>query len=178
MKNRILKSTFLLFFVSFGFLSCTEIEPVDEPLLDLVDQEPTQNGTMTAMIDGQLFTANEVSGMFISESVMGTPIITVAGIRLPNFDTLRFDVYAGETGVYPLEFISSIITYFDFQDEMYSSSALENEITGNITITSISMSNQTISGTFQGILYNFEEDQTKNVTNGVFTNVPFIIHND
>lgn len=64
-------------------------------------------------------------------------------------------------------------TYFDYQilDTFFITSA---ETGGAIIITEINTTDKTISGTFSGIIFDYDSSEEQSVMNGVFTNLPYL----
>ncbi|WP_420574984.1 DUF6252 family protein [Kordia sp.] len=59
-------------------------------------------------------------------------------------------------------------------DTLEESYIVSLETGGSITITEIDSTNMTISGTFSGILKEFDTMDEKTLSNGTFTNLPYI----
>lgn len=64
-------------------------------------------------------------------------------------------------------------TYFDYQT-LEASFITSAETGGAIIIGEIDTVNKTISGTFSGIIYDYDSSEERTVTNGVFSNLPYV----
>lgn len=171
--------------LSLGFTSCTgDDEPVDPLLLDNPGNvggstPPNQNSIFKAQIDGQQFVANQAIAGYSNAGGENLSTISITGVKTSNLESISLLVIGDEAGTYPLDFVGSIIIYNSSTPQnmlgSFSSSALESPISGSITITTLDLVNNKVSGTFEGTVYNFDEDQSKVITNGEFTNVTLSI---
>lgn len=182
MKNNILNKTFLFLFTSFALLSCSDVEPIDPPLVDVIGQDlvapPAPSFTFKAKIDGVLFTADQAMASIITNEEADLSLTSITGFKLSSQQTISLNIASNSTGNYPLSFEGAFINFSNPNqglNGMFTSNALFNPIIGNINITNLDMSGNKISGTFEGTLYNDDEDVTKIITEGVFTTVPVII---
>lgn len=181
MKNKVFKSAFFVLFVSLGFFSCSE-EPIDPELNEVIGQDlvapPAPSFTFKAEIDGVLFTADQAIASILTEPSEELTLISVSGFKLSTQQTISLSVQANAAGNFPLAFGTSFISVTSIgqgQSGMFSSSSQDNPNIGNINITNLDLSGNKISGTFEGTVYNNDEDETKIITNGVFTTVTLFV---
>ena len=186
MKKIQILSAVILFFTAFNFISCSDVEPLDPAIIiptptDPTDPEnptnptnPTTGGSFKADFDGQTFTASSTL-VYISG---GSIIITATRTQGDSFGMI---IEGTSTGTYPVN--GNLIAYTPPGSEYgYEGThpTDENANTGSVIITAVNTANKTISGTFQftGFWSNFDETRpSKQFTNGVFTNLPYVSQN-
>ncbi len=183
MKKIQILSAVILLFSAFNFISCSDVEPLDPAVIiptptDPTDPEnptnPTTGGSFKADFDGRTFTASSTL-VYISG---GSIIITATRAQGDSFGMV---IEGTSTGTYPVN--GNLIAYTPPGSEYgYEGShpTDENANTGSVIITSVNTTNKTISGTFQftGFWSNFDETKpSKQFTNGVFTNLPYVSQN-
>jgi len=126
------------------------------------------DGSFTAIIDGNMFTAQEASAGFIAGvfNITGTrsngeTII----ITLSDFDGEgTYDIGANNTS-------SSGGAYLSMTGANAFLSAFEDG-TGSITVTEFDIANSTTSGTFEFVANDSLSEDSVTITSGVFTNLP------
>ncbi len=186
MKNLRLISAVLFFLTAFNFSSCTtDLEPVDPAIVipnptDPTDPTgPTDPGapaSFKADIDGAHFTANTTI-VYIS----GGSII-INAVRAQG-DSFAFLLHGTTTGTYPANSDVNLIGYNPSDDSnTYVGVPFDNgtQDTGSVIVSTIDTVHHTISGTFQFTGYTQDDlgnSLTKQFTNGVFTNLPYVTDN-
>ncbi|MBS7787081.1 hypothetical protein KIH23_07205 [Flavobacterium sp. CYK-55] len=168
--------------IPFVLISCDD-EPVDPALLvkDETNQ-PVNSGTMTALVDGDLFTAGSMSGTYSALPDGAGNLLTITGIK-PNGQYILIQIanplpgtYIGNNNTAPETNITmsyreglnaDIFTAFDF---------IQNQPTGILKITSFNMATRKVSGTFNFVghlpsaLFPIVQ-----VNSGTFTDVGFTL---
>ncbi|HBF87581.1 MAG TPA: hypothetical protein DDX39_02975 [Bacteroidales bacterium] len=150
MKNKILSFT-LLMFVSIAFFSC--------------DKEDFLSGTMSAKVDGTSWSsATQVTLLkndmfFITGTSMSGQImeITIVGTTTGTFELDVAGVQAGCGAVYKPSVTE--------ESENFASKE------GVVVITEVT--DETISGTFEFSMTNTSLDNTVEITDGKFDNLPY-----
>jgi len=174
MKKNIIKIIFLSSFFLLSLLSCSETEPLDESLVDYLNQESISNVSFSAMIDGQPFTANDITAFYNINS----HTITILGHGFQDSENLILNVKANNTGVYPMELLPIEINEFEYHSTSRRYSEIKNQVIGVVSISNFNLLNKTLSGHFEGVLNANQQSKTKSITNGVFSNVSFVIMGD
>lgn len=170
----------ILFLTTVFMVSCDDIEPIDSDLQIPVNNpnnpnnptDPVATASFKAKINGVLWTA-ESSAALIGGNLMAINA-TIGG---DNGESFSFLIDGVATGTYPAN--ENLLTYSPAGTDFgWTSSNFDNptENTGSITITNINTVAKTISGTFTFKGYWSEYPNTiapKNITEGVFENVPY-----
>lgn len=162
-------SLILVTLCAIVFTSC-ENEPLEGEFI--VEEPAGASGNFIATIDGEAFSATEVSAQIL----MGNLVISASdtstrfGISISNKSECVFDL----TG------ISSVVQLSITGGPSYTSSSLGGgETSGTLEITSYDTDNLTVSGTFQFVGVEITPDgpgtETITVTEGSFTNIPFTV---
>lgn len=167
---------------SLSLISCDD-EPVDPALLVReTNNQPVNTGTMSALVDGDLFTAGSMSGTYSALPGGAGNLLTVTGIKSTGeYITIQManplpGTYVGNNNTAPETNITlsyrenlntDIFTAFDF---------INNQPSGILKITSFDMVNRKVSGTFTfvGHLPSALFPQVQ-ITNGTFSDVSFTI---
>jgi hypothetical protein len=159
-----------LLFIGTFVLSCTtDIEPLDpslNPNLNGGGGGNNANAIFTADIDG---TFNDFSSTVIAEQsqdglsvgTLGNPTLAVQ-IFNPAVGSFNIDANSPNTG--------ALIVYSAGANSLYVPTS------GTVIITSYNATNQTVSGTFNGVMEDIAGvDPDVIITNGVFQNITFDI---
>lgn len=167
---------------SFTLISC-EDEPVDPALLIRDNTEiPSNTGTMTALVDGDLFTAESMSGTYSNLPDGAGKLLTITGVKSTGeFITIQManplpGTYVGNNNTAPEANITmsyreslneDIFTAFDF---------INNQPSGVLKITSFDIASRKVSGTFTfvGHLPSALFPQVQ-VSSGTFSDVSFTL---
>lgn len=171
MKNIKHLAGIFLILTAFTFTSCDN-EPID-PNIDLDDFENPVNGPAVFKADFNGETWNST----MSQAVISNNLISIGAAKADG-SAFSILISGNTTGTYPAN--QNIVAYTPAGSEYgYWSLNMENESenTGSVVITSINMTNHTISGTFSFKGY-WSDTLTTGIlpvqfTNGVFTNIPF-----
>lgn len=170
MKNFRLLSVIFVLFSAIQFTSC-ETEPVDPVLNENINNGGNPGtGTNVFKVDytGQTHTATQVV------ATVGNELIQIGAVLGPNGEALSILIEGAAVGTYTSDKLlmaydpgNTEDTYNNFSDEGTS---------GTVKITSINMTNHTMSGTFS--FKGWYGDAGANLpaiefTNGVFENIPF-----
>lgn len=165
--------TFSIFFITF--LSCDN-EPLDSGLLDTAgnDNNP-QNGTFQVDFDSQTFVAENIGATRTDD------LINITGIRGANQESVILTVYGVTEGTYQFAFPQGIEMNSAIYAESTGGSNLWTTIPdftnprsmGTMVITEINEANLTMSGMFSFTAQFASSTETKEFTNGTFTNVHF-----
>lgn len=163
----------ILLFATLLIVSC-EVEPIDSTI-DIPQNNsnnPNTPASFKAKIDGVLWIAE------VSEALIGGNLMAInAAIGGDNGESFSFLIDGVAIGTYPAK--DNFLTYSPAGTDFgWTSSNFDNptENTGSITITNINTVTKTISGTFTFKGYWSEFPSTiapKNITEGVFQNVPY-----
>lgn len=177
-------SRFILLFglISLSFISCDD-EPVDPALL-VKDQtnQPTNTGSMTALVNGDLFTAGSMSGTYSALPDGAGNLLTITGIK-SNGAYISVQIanplpgtYVGNNNTSPETNItlsyreslnSEVFTAFDF---------INNQPTGILKITGFDMATRKVSGTFNFVGHvPGAAFPVRQINNGTFTDVSFTL---
>ncbi|OYU81161.1 MAG: hypothetical protein CFE23_05170 [Flavobacterium sp. BFFFF1] len=159
-----------------GTVTSDWVGPISVDDAVVVDPNPNpQTGSFTAQFDNTTFTANQTLVYINGNSI----IINAFRTQGDNFAFMLDGVTAG---TYAAK--DNLVSYtppaaeFSFVGANPDDS---NEDTGSVIITSIDTVNHTISGTFSFKGYWSDTDvtplPTKQITNGVFTNLPYVTEN-
>ncbi len=151
-------------------LSCsTDIEPLDPSLnpngSNPGNGNPNTNAVFTADINGTAYVGSIVEATLnndglIIESEQGT-------------FSLGFQVFDPVVGTFNVDTASSmtgaLLVYANVPANLAWIAS-----TGEVVITEIDMTNQTVTGTFQGVAQEiFGSDTDRVITNGIFQNIPY-----
>lgn len=153
--------------------SCSgDNEPID-PSINVNSQTQTLPVVFKAGIGGKTFTTSQVTAVFEDGNV------TIFATRGTEQESIQIKIKGNIVGTYQAN--TSVIGYRAGVTEPLFSSvnpADSSVNTGKITISSVNNVNDRISGTFECTSYNNNGSLTltKEITNGVFTNIPFTIN--
>ncbi len=157
--------------ISFGTTSCQKEFTISEVDSSLITPPVTGSGSFTATIDGVKFIANKASGAVKSIGAIAIVGQSVTGEQI----VLR----VADSGVYKYTLdINSFTNVGAYsKDSAYSYSTIEGSTLaqsgGTLSITSIDTVKKTMSGTFSMKVYRQFDDKQKNITEGVFINIPY-----
>lgn len=164
---------FLVLGLMFIFTSCVN-EPIDTKI-NLNPETPVLPILFKVSFSGQTFTTTQAEAVFSNDGH-----ITINAVKNPELESFDMDIIGTTPGLYLTK--NNIITYSaGISQPSYISinptDALSD--TGQITITSIDVVNNRISGNFNftGYYNNETVSSTKEFTNGVFTNIPYTTSN-
>jgi len=133
-----------------------------------------QTANFTAQIDG----AHWQSATSTEQATMIQGLINITGISTDNLE-ISMTLSGTGTGTYYLSQRSaSLATYANIDSSfLYAFTTNEAPDTaqagGQVTITEIDQTNQTISGTFSFNAYRTVDGTQKTITQGVFTKIPY-----
>ncbi len=129
------------------------------------------NGTMTAVIDGQNWMTDQVSGAIVNG------VLNVTGVSASG-ETIVITLTSSTTpGFYPLELpIQDIISY---QTSVGGSPFVAPTLVGNsggtVIVTDVNATKLLMSGTFEARVYNPNNQTSHIITRGRFTNIPYVL---
>jgi len=130
----------------------------------------TTSNDMTATIEGSAWACTTALGAYA-----GGPLV-ISGTTTDG-QAIVLNIGAYKTGVYSLDSGSvSSATYSPKNLSNYTlyTTGLSSKAMGSINLISLDTSNQLATGTFNFTGVNAFDKTTKNITNGTFTNLPFI----
>lgn len=169
----------LLFLLPLVFLAACQKEVADT----LSGIEPTNpsgtggSGTFTAKIDGVAWTADRGAFAHFGVAANGIPaIISIFGL---GTDKKIVGLSLVDSGVHTYTFTADDLNAGIFQDSSlpdvnsFASLGAPTQPSGTANITSIDRDKKTVSGTFSFIAYRELDGQQRNITDGVFTNIPY-----
>lgn len=178
------KLFFILAFIFSGCLIACDDEPVDPALLvGNNNNNPTVNtGTMTALVDGDLYTATGVSATYSALAGGAGNLLTITGVKTSGESiTLQManplpGTYTGNNNTAPETTVNlsykataagPLFTAYDF---------LQSQPTGILKITKFDPVNRKVSGTFTFIGYlSTAAFPLVQINNGVFTDVLYTL---
>ena len=161
-----------IIWISFGTTSCQKeftIGPVDS---SLISQPPSSgSGSFIATIDGAKFIADKAVG-----AVKAAGVIAITGQSLDG-ENIVLRVADSAVHSYAMD-IGSFTNFGGYsKDTGYAYATNQGntaaESGGTLNITSIDTVNKTISGTFSMKVYRQFDKKQKNITEGIFTNIPY-----
>ncbi len=176
---------FLLLFgwvFPFVMISCDD-EPVDPALLvkDQTDQ-PTNTGTMTALVDGDLFTASSMSGTYSALPDGAGYLLTITGIK-SNGEYISIQManplpgtYIGNNNTAPETNIT--LSYREsLNDDVFTAyDFIQFQPSGILKITAFNLATRKVSGTFNFVGHlPGAAFPVKQVNSGTFTDVSFTL---
>ena len=138
-------------------------------LLSLVackKDDDTSNGIMTATVGGESWKAKEVGAVVLPG------LINITG-KAKNGETITMTIQDGKTGDYFLTAGADHAAVYQESEGAQGFSTNAPNGFGNIHIETIDLVNSTISGNFVFIAERPTDGATKEVMNGVFTDVKF-----
>ena len=190
MKNLKFTTLFLFLITTFLLISCDN-EPLDPILVSQLTNPGSgsggngggsgggviQTGEFTAVIAGQNFVSESSVGTYISAN--GSNILSISGIRT-NGEYIAIQIKNPALGSYVINSLSGnqIISYKENStttDTYAAFNPTSSQPTGILIINSLDFTTKKISGnfSFDGYVLN-NPTLTKQITNGVFTNVSFV----
>ena len=174
MKIKLLNYPFVTVLMVFFLLSgCKKEDPTTK-------SQPTPTGTMTAKIDNVLWEATDAPGTLLKVADQNAKRLDLRGTADNQRIILTLeDVYQGNCvnlGDYKFEepYYNALFTYSTITSGG-GSITQHFPIDGTFTISECDLSNKTVSGTFNFRLESATEDDTLVVTDGVFTDYPYIV---
>lgn len=167
---------------SLSFISCDD-EPVDPALLvkDETNQ-PVNTGSMTALVDGDLFTASSMSGTYSALPDGAGNLLTVTGIKSNGaYISIQManplpGTYVGNNNTSPETNIT--MSYREgLNDDIFTAYDFINfQPSGILKITSFNMATRKVSGTFNFVGHlPGAAFPVKQINNGTFTDVSFTL---
>ena len=150
-----------------GFASCKKETSIESG--------GTASGNFTATIDGAQWAA---AGTKEAASILGG-VITITGISADNRE-INLSIADSVAGTYALSQTSaSLAAYADIDSlGIYAFSTNQGKDTsqagGTVTVTQIDSIGKTITGTFSFKAWRDIDGRQKNITNGVFTRIPYV----
>jgi hypothetical protein len=176
-----LLANIVVFLFAFSLASCDN-EPIDSAIdLSNFDDDDNGNGGEQAVFkvdfDGQTWVANS------TEAIKYTNSFQIGGLKTSTGQTIAFSLNGDTPGTY--DSTSNLIVYEPNSNnptgDLYWALNPTNPgvSAGSVTITSIDNVNNKVSGTFAFTGYWSDTSVTnilpKVFTNGVFTNIPFVV---
>ena len=175
---------FLSLFILLSAFTC-ENEPLDEefvitnPDIDVDTNDPNnpnpQQGVFTVDFDGQTFTGESVSATVLND------VMNITALRNNNDEFVVLTINGSGTGTYELgvPFGNPPLVNGAVYTEQNNTSGVTwisgtqggTESQGEIIVTEINETNNTISGTFSFTGTNPTLMESKEFTNGTFTNI-------
>lgn len=159
--------------LSFGNTSCQKeftLSPVDSSMITPPGGSSSDTGSFTATIDGVKFIADEVS----AAKTIG--VIAIAG-RSSSGERIVLRVADSAVHTYSLTINSATNAgaYSKDTANAYTTNGGNTaEMSGGIlSITNIDTVRKTMSGTFSMKVYRPWDETQKNITEGVFANIPY-----
>ncbi|WP_432670288.1 DUF6252 family protein [Flavobacterium sp. SM2513] len=169
MKTKFSFGVLALFFFA-TFLSCSSDS----------DGNSTANASISANIDGQSWSSiqNGVTATVTSLEDEGITknVLQVIAIKADQSTiTLQLPIDSLVEGTYTFDSESSgMLSYSNLTAFSFYSSGAAPQGTFSITISNVNLTQNTISGTFSGTVYDMmDSGDSKQITNGVFQNVKF-----
>jgi len=161
----------LLYFLSSALLVLTFTNCNND------DDGPSQDGTMSAEIDGQSWEAEEVAATYLQSRLV------VAG-RTPDGQDVVISLDMPQLEENAFELSEETLSAIAYNESANSNSFTSNgnvfnnevEITGQVTVTEINTDDMWVSGTFNATCYRPLSVNTPDsvvITNGQFTKVPY-----
>jgi len=166
---RIITGIFLLAIICFGGSSCQkDFTPSEAD--STTTTTPGANGSFTAKIDGASFVANKAA-----QASRSLALISIAG-QSTDGQTIVFTVADSGVHVYSLDINSmNAAAYTIDSNYAYTTNQGNSSLQsgGTLSITSIDTVKKTMSGTFSMKMFRALDQSQKNITEGVFTNIPY-----
>lgn len=166
-KNNRMKKIIGLLLIAFSIASCTtDIEPIDPGLNPNNGGNGNLNALFTADIDGVFndFTSTVQAVLTEDGVTVGTNGDPTLAVQVFNPAVGTFNVDANNTNT------GAIIAYSSGVNSLYVPAS------GTVTITSFDTVNETVSGTFTGVMSDIAGvDPDVIITNGVFQNIMYIV---
>lgn len=155
--------------LSLTFTSC-ENEPIDPAInLNPVDP-PTLPAAFRANFDGQTYIATQFN------AVMNDGVLSIAAYKGTQLESFTLSINGTTEGVYPAN-VNNVSYSAGSGSPLYQSFNPSDLTfnTGQVVITAVNETNQTVSGTFSCTAYYSDGTTvvTKTFTNGVFTNIRY-----
>lgn len=155
--------------LALTFTSC-ENEPIDSAInLDPVDP-PVLPATFRVNFDGQTYIATQFN------AVMNDGVLSIAAYKGTQLESFTLSINGITEGVYPTN-VNTVSYSSGTGNPLYQSFNPDDLTfnTGQVLITDVNESAQTVSGTFSCTAYYVDGSTvlTKSFTNGVFTNIRY-----
>lgn len=138
---------------------------------------PGNSGKVNMTINGTAWESSNANAAAIMSGALVTSL-GIGGTRNPNFDTMSFAV-ADLSGVKVATYnqVSATgtaisATYINPADSLLNSTIDPTKSQVEITITSLDLTKNLVSGTFSFDLYRLTGGQLVEIRNGSFTNIP------
>ena len=155
--------------VALLFSCSTDIEPLDPSLNPNANNpgngNPNANAVFTATVNGTSYVGSIVEATLNNDGLI---------IESEQGDlSLGFQVFDPVVGTFNVDTASSMTgALLLYANEPANLAWIAS--TGEVVITEINMTNQTVSGTFQGLAQEiFGSDSDRAITNGIFQNIPY-----
>lgn len=142
--------------LAFAISSCNNDDDGSQP-----------DGSMTAKVDGDAWSASQVT------SLIQNGYTNITGIAADG-TTITMTLTGQTEGTYELLQTSTNVGVYNTGPTTPSFASNQgNDVTASVTVTDINTSDSTISGTFKFIAYRLIDNTQLVITEGKFTNVPF-----
>ncbi len=173
---------FSILFILFSFMACTESDVAYETIGPNEGDEGDPN-TSTAQLEADIdevhFSAVGVTANLYSTTFDGTLVnlMNILGTTTSETVSLQFSTNGISVGSVignsPYSSVRISDTSITNPMEVYDSNDLvgDNESDAMVTITEFNPLTMEMSGTFSATLYHPQNGSSKNITNGVFTNI-------
>jgi len=174
-----LKAFFSVLIVIFTFTSC-DVEPLDSAIdISTGGGSGTSVGIFTAKVNGVNFVAEpEAIIANYSISSLGNEL-NIVGLNTLG-ESVSIQLLNPSLGTFEASYNLSdlnLLQYFDATMGINGTFLSYNQITetsiGTVTITNFDTVGNKVSGTFSFTGYNPSDSSTRQITNGVFTNISF-----
>ena len=155
---------FSLLFLLITLSSCSSDDSSNE------NSDPS----FTVEFDGQTFVADQISATILND------VINITGFRGANQESVTITVFGSSTGTYELGVtVGNLVNSAAYIEPNNDGSGVWVALTdgtsqGQVVITEIDVENQTMSGTFNFIGTNGSTSETKEFTNGEFSNIAYV----
>jgi hypothetical protein len=132
------------------------------------DSKKPGKAQLSLVIDGKEWTPD----LAFSQIHASADLLMISGHNMTGDEIIVITFPANQTGSFLMSDEEAIadLLYIDASGESFGSS-FAGTPSGRIVVTSFDTDKQTVSGTFEGIVYNFFGDKNKVITKGVFNNV-------
>ncbi|HEX8462440.1 MAG TPA: DUF6252 family protein [Segetibacter sp.] len=176
-----MKSLFFILIAFFTFSSCQK-EITGEVIDTTTTTTPpatTVQGNMKAKIDGVQWIADKAAGASFSTAGNGLPrLLNITGM---SKDKKLVTITLVDSGVHVYTLNDQVFQGGVFQDSASSNvfAFVTNQgppgvNTGTVSVLSIDTTKKTISGSFKFTVYRQMDNTKKEITEGSFTNVPYV----
>jgi hypothetical protein len=161
--NSIIKSIILTTFLGLNLTSCSLKDKID-------DVNPLGGGDMAATVDGKSWKANTVT---VATNSTGGQLLSVGGVSITakssigvNFDLKKGKIEAGKSYTLGSGTFAEL-THDTEPDNYYSTDEVNAGTSGTVKVDAYD--GKTISGSFNGVLYDTKSKKKVTITAGTFS---------